>query len=291
MSIPNQKFLSKIHNIPYFYNPCTNVSSYDNIQHDMCYKNDLPSNWKLVKSTKKYPGNIYFTDGTNVQWSFPQKNFVNISHDKGKTWNSEIPEQKVVLIIGPGAGTFQNSVVYDILRSNGYKLLILKGKDGYPNNWQDNKGLDMYNHKRNDLLSLAKDYTQVVGKLKPSMLICGSRGCQVTLGKIWEHFWRGPSLIINGGCLVSDTLIPNGVFPVLVTATNDYFPTKNDKYVRNNFKRLSEVPGVLVRLLNSDHMPQELQLYILGIVILTSDRELNIQKWKTMVAGPHIEIL
>lgn len=56
MSIPNQKLSIKTFNIPYYYNSCTNVSSYENTQHVSCCENYLPSGWKIVKYQKK---NLY----------------------------------------------------------------------------------------------------------------------------------------------------------------------------------------------------------------------------------------
>ena len=67
------------------------------------------------------------------------------------------------------------------------------------------------------------------------------------------------------------------MFPVIVTATHDYFPTKDDAYVRTHFKRLSAGPGVLVRLKNSSHMPDELSDHIVPIATMTGRKELNIQ--------------
>lgn len=218
-------------------------------------------------------------------------NDVLVSSDGGVSWVSKRADPTSILVIGPGAGTFQNAKVYDKLRNQGYKIIKLESKDGYPRGWQNNQKLNMMTYTQNDLLGLATDYDSVVGSTVPHMLICGSRGCQVTVGKIWQHFWRGPSIIINGGCLMSNTLIPKGVFPVIVSATDDYFATNDDAYVRKQFKRLSSNPGVLVRLLHSSHMPEELSKYIVPIATLTVRHQLDLQQWQTNVRGPHIEIL
>ena len=73
-------FISKKYNKPYFYNTCDNISSWedtlkpldigDRSKLQYCYRN-LPWGWKITTSTTKYPGNIYFTNGTVSQWEVP----------------------------------------------------------------------------------------------------------------------------------------------------------------------------------------------------------------------------
>ena len=63
----------------------------------------------------------------------------------------------------------------------------------------------------------------VTNNMIPSAIIVGSRGDQVTIGKIWESVWRGPTIIINAGCLVTKTYIPKEVMPIFITTEHDYF--------------------------------------------------------------------
>ena len=93
-------------------------------------------------------------------------------------------------------------------------------------------------------------------KHKPSLLICGSRGSQVTIGLVWRHYWRGPTIVINGGCLTSETLIPAPVFPVMITMTGDYFGTKSLDFVQEKFAAVSDTGGVQIHLLGQGHMPR-----------------------------------
>ena len=89
----------------------------------------------------------------------------------------------------------------------------------------------------------------------PSLIICGSRGGQVTIGYLWKHYIRCPTIVLNGGCLTSRTRIPRGVFHVMVTMGQDYFDTNQPSYTRSQFAELSDVYGILVHLQRHSHMP------------------------------------
>ena len=71
--------------------------------------------------------------------------------------------------------------------------------------------------------------------------------------------WRGPSIIINAGCLTSRTVIPKGVFPLFITMENDYFSSVNKiEKVINLFYNYIENPSqkaVFLHLKLSREMP------------------------------------
>lgn len=105
----------------------------------------------------------------------------------------------------------------------------------------------------------------------PSLIICGSRGSQVTIGLVWRHFWRGPTILINAGSLTSETFIPVSVYPVLITMENDYFQTKSLDFVKAKFSELSEVDGTQIHIRRHGHMPNldpDIFLYIVTNSIL-----------------------
>merc|ERR1712159_567581 len=74
----------------------------------------------------------------------------------------------------------------------------------------------------------------------PAIVIAGSRGGQVTLPRLWNIGWRGPTLCINGGC-VKATVIPGApVRLVLFTGGQDYFET-NDTQTTASLLRKEDV--------------------------------------------------
>lgn len=166
---------------------------------------------------------------------------------------------KTIFIISPGAGTYSNRFAYLYLEK--YYNLIYIGKSGdkydhYPNNWQINKNVV---DKGFHLGGLAELFRLYIDKgIIPCALKCGSRGGQVTLGKVWE-IWRGPSIIINAGCLTSRTIIPKGVFPLFISMENDYFTSVNtNEKVIKLFYQYIENPkqrAVFLHLLGEGHMP------------------------------------
>ena len=232
--------------------------------------------------------------GFGSDWSCNEQVDVMNSDDGGKTWVNVKANHNLIVVIGPGAGTYQNAQVYENLSEKGYEILKLAAEkmDRYPSKgrWSNNTSLNI-DEEEGNLAALAKTYPDLVRGQVPHLIICGSRGCQVTIGKIWQHFWRGPTVVINGGCLMTQTPIPVGVFPTIVTMTHDSFETRKDELTREYFEELSSEQGILVRL-NDDHLPTEsLPDLIVPIVELTGRRELDKNKWKTQLSAEHIDVL
>ena len=204
------------------------------------------------------------------------------STDDGHNWDMRRADANCILVIVPGSGTHRNRSVYDELVKHGYQLIFMGTSgyeyDKYPAHWDNNQSLRSTGGGR-DLASLASLYTEAVGNRIPAMIICGSRGAQVTIGLVWRNFWRGPTIVINAGSLTTSTQIPMGVFPVMVTMGNDDFHTSKESYVHQNFKDLSEVPGMLFHLPLDAHMPMRLHHYIYNLVNLTIRREARPETW------------
>ena len=162
-------------------------------------------------------------------------------------WIQTIPEKNLIFVISPGAGTKINEESYKKIE-NHFKIIYF-GKSGgsydkYPSNWINNKNVSN------------KGYH--LGRI-PELIICGSRGSQVSIGKVWYNTWRGPTININAGCLTTNTIIPYGVDPVFITMSKDYFKTVNtiDKTI-SLFGKLKENPkqkALFIHLDNEYHMP------------------------------------
>lgn len=217
---------------------------------------------------------------------------IETSSDFGKTWNTVSANPDHILVIRPGAGTYVNKKVYTTLKDK-YTLSYL-GKtnqdDGYPKNWRRNSNLHLTipfktASERSNLLELAGKFPALISSNPPALIICGSRGCQVTIGLIWRHFWRGPSVMINGGCLTGTvTDIPRGVFSVLIPCGDDdlfgHHKKSGIEKLIENFNMYSEQDGIMIYLRKQGHMPLRLHEIILNIVSLALAKEKDSSKWK-----------
>ena len=94
--------------------------------------------------------------------------------------------------------------------------------DKYPLLWENNSFVEGQGKHLGGIAELVehKIYTE---KVIPSIIIAGSRGGQVTIGKIWERIWRGPTIVINAGVLTSRTMIPDNmpILFIIMEITND----------------------------------------------------------------------
>ena len=72
--------------------------------------------------------------------------------------------------------------------------------DKYPLLWENNSFVEARGKHLGGIAELV-EHKIYIEKVIPSIIIAGSRGGQVTIGKIWERIWRGPTIIINAGIL------------------------------------------------------------------------------------------
>ena len=72
--------------------------------------------------------------GFGSDWSCNEQVDVMNSDDGGKTWVNVKANPNLIVVIGPGAGTYQNAQVYDNLSEKGYEILKLADEkiDQYP---------------------------------------------------------------------------------------------------------------------------------------------------------------
>lgn len=176
-------------------------------------------------------------------------------------WIEYIPKKNLIFVIVPGAGTYSNKNEYTRLKTH-FNLVYFGERgskyDRYPNNWYDNKLVsDRGDHLGGLSFEILK-YITGTGDI-PSAIICGSRGGQVTIGKVWYSIWRGPTIIINAGCLTTQTEIPIGVKPLFITMKHDYFTSVNSQSkVKSLFEKLNKnkaEKGIFIHLPNEAHMP------------------------------------
>lgn len=188
------------------------------------------------------------------------------SINKGKTWQTyDLQTTGPILIIGPGAGTRKNYHEYCRLHKK-YDVIYkstasVEGSFKFPRTWQHLDSVDVFDieeHPDDTLVGLARQIGLDIIANKhppPSVVICGSQGGQIVIGLLWKYFWRGVSVIINGGCLTT-TNIPKGVVPIIITMTNDHFVTNSTRKVVAMFAKHSMVDGVLVHSESCGHTPK-----------------------------------
>lgn len=117
----------------------------------------------------------------------------------------------------------------DALRENGYDVTVVweAEYDKYPKGWRDGRPDLKTNGGRNHM-TLADDF--VVPKLRelvaqgrgPAIILCGSRGGQCTLPRLWDLGWRGSAVCVNAGCTVLGKM-PINCQLSLVTGGLDFF--------------------------------------------------------------------
>lgn len=176
------------------------------------------------------------------------------------SWVQLPPSDNIIFVIRPGAGTYQNRDAYKKLETK-YTVRYFaesQGKyDNYPKNWENNNLVDTKGKHLGSIVNLLETHIKTTGEI-PSAIIVGSRGGQVSIGKVWEHLWRGPTIIINAGCLLTQTIIPKDVTPLFITMGRDYFSYVNtiDDTIKL-YKNYSEKQqGTIVHLPLESHMPK-----------------------------------
>jgi len=187
------------------------------------------------------------------------------------TWKPYQPNPKSILVIGPGGGTRMNGEAYLRLKNAGWDLTEIHAPDYdrsaaqpdflYPPGWETNKPDLRFNSGKN-LASLADHkvaptIAQLVAAGRgPVAVIAGSRGGQVTIPRLWASGWRGPTIVVNGGCIKASE-VPAAVRLVLITGGQDYFETKDPRATKAQLRK--EDPNQPVLLYHDPlegHMPQ-----------------------------------
>lgn len=177
------------------------------------------------------------------------------------TWTTIPSTKNLVFVIKPGAGTFYNKNAYKELEQE-YDVIYFGESggeyDNYPLHWHQNDLVEPQGPHLGGIAELIKNHIQSSNQI-PSAIICGSRGGQVTIGKIWDTIWRGPTVIINAGCLTTKTSIPPEVSLMFITMGGDYFTSVNtpekvttqfkSRIVKQNQKAMG------IHLINQKHMP------------------------------------
>lgn len=197
---------------------------------------------------------------------------IYLSRDDGVTWTMHEVPKRHILVIADGAGVRANEAVYADLTAQGYELDIVETGSAdlsfqYPPGWQrgnpasrTSRGSPTY-----DLAGFAHKVGRSIGRRPPSLIICGSRGSQVTIGVVMRHYWRGPFVAMNGGPMTSNTSIPREAFPCFMTFGRDYFPTKDVEFTDEQFQVHGNQRGLLMHLPEEAHMPRGKSLrYVLG---------------------------
>ena len=190
-----------------------------------------------------------------------------ISLWNGSTWLPTTSSCNHILVIADGAGVRQNEIVYRNLIDQGYELDIVHAGNRsfeYPKYWHlgnpisHNMGVPTL-----DLAGFGHEVGIRIRKRPPSLIICGSRGGQVTLGVVLRHYWRGPFISMNAGPMTSQTPIPPQAFACFLTFGQDYFQTSQNKFTVEKFQELasSGQRGLLIHLANETHMPTSRALH------------------------------
>jgi len=180
------------------------------------------------------------------------------------------------LVIGPGAGLWQNSDLYQGLAHTGYEIIPVYAEEYdvapegsksnylYPPGWKTGKPDLKFNNGKN-LATLADEVIlPAIAKLVaegngPAAIIAGSRGGQVTVPRLWACGWHGPTLVINGGCATT-SVIPGGpVRLVLLTGGKDFFSTKDPEVTATRLRKADPSrPVFLYHNPVEPHMPRQL---------------------------------
>ena len=182
-------------------------------------------------------------------------------NENGK-WVFKEPTKDLVYIIVPGAGTYNNKVIYEKIKSD-YNVVYIGSSggvyDSYPLNWEMNGMVEMNGNNLGGLACVIGDRMTRLNEI-PALILCGSRGGQITIGKVWESIWRGPTIIINAGCLTTNTQIPIGVKPMFIIMEYDYFTSVNSigKVLRlfDSLKEKESHKMSIVYLKSQSHMPK-----------------------------------
>lgn len=193
--------------------------------------------------------------------------------DSSGSWRRYTPNMRSVLVIGPGAGVHQNARAYKRLQEAGWEVNFASAPgydkseahpDGYlyPPGWEHGQPELNFNDGKN-LATLADNVVApllqklVAAGRGPAAVIAGSRGGQTTLPRLWAKFWRGPTLVINGGCVKVSEVPPSPVRLVLLTYGLDFFETKDSQLTSKLLRKTdASSPVLLYHDPCEGHMPR-----------------------------------
>ena len=152
------------------------------------------------------------------------------------------PAKQTVLIIGAGCNGDGNVLVdlgYDV------EFLYDEAYDRYPADWkrgelawldaplltpQAEHTPDLANFA--DIVLVPAIHALILENRGPAAIVCGSRGGQVTISRLWR-MWKGPSVVLNGGC--NPRHAPPEVNLALLCGGRDFFSSRFIATVRRTF--------------------------------------------------------
>lgn len=213
---------------------------------------------------------------------------------EGRVWVPYTPRKNTVLLVGPGGGTRANAHVYSELQERGWDVVIVHsskhdipegdpppgmqaGEYLYPPGW-DADSPDLTFNAGLNLATLADDIVAprirdlVTEGRGPAAVIAGSRGGQVTVPRLWKEFWRGPTVVLNGGCILACKVPAVPVRLVLATFGGDFFPTCNPLVTMERVqKENAKVQVLLCHNEEETHMPSQLNVVLERLLELAID--------------------
>ena len=148
-----------------------------------------------------------------------------------------------IAVLQPGAGYTLNRNMYTHLEREGHIIRLIgntkdikyQGYDKYPRTWEDD--IKTWDRNERNLCTLAHELIEDEALNNIDILICGSRGGQVTLHELWNLGWRGRTINLNASAIVPPRDIPANAALVLVSFGADYFPTRDPTYVQELCKK------------------------------------------------------
>ena len=175
----------------------------------------------------------------NLHFQEAQNTIKTCSKVKNGIFIEEHQNGLTVAVLQPGAGYYGcMSNAYKALEGAGHRVHLVgntqtpqyKEYDNYPLGWTSCVHAPPTPQPRN-LCSLAHIVYKEIQSLEPDVLICGSRGGQVTLHELWRLGFKKPTICLNAGVLHDRKKQIPAVPLVLVTFSADTFHTKNPETV------------------------------------------------------------
>lgn len=192
-----------------------------------------------------------------------------VKASRSSDWEHYTPNPKVVVVLAPGAGLKKHSYLYKDLEKQGFDVVPIfdDAYDHYPPGTEvlgslGIRGFRMPDLKFNttkNLATFAEDivHPKIIELVRegcgPAAVIAASRGGIISMPKLWECGWRGPSVVGNGGFVITSA-IPANVPCVLLTGGWDCFTTRNPETTASVLQKESpETPVLLYHNPNEDH--------------------------------------